>query len=53
MLHLLREASVEAAVEAHPDTHQINERNVETMRTLGHEGWRRLGLADLVKKPRG
>lgn len=53
MLHLLREASVEAAVDAHPDTHQINEKNVETMRTLGHEGWRRLGLADLAKKPRG
>ena len=53
MLHLLREASVEAAVDSHPDTHQINEKNVETMRALGHEGWRRLGLADLVKKPRG
>jgi uncharacterized protein len=45
MLHLLRESSVEAAVEAYPDTTQINERNVETMRALGHEGWRRLGLA--------
>lgn len=49
MLHLLREASVEAAVEAHPDTWQINEKNIETMRALGHEGWRRLGLADLAK----
>ena len=44
MLHLLRESSVEAAVEAHPDTVQINEKNVETMRALGHEGWRRLGI---------
>ena len=44
MLHLLREASVEAAVDAHPDTAQINEKNVETMRALGHEGWRRLGI---------
>lgn len=44
MLHLLRESSVEAAVEAHPDTAQINEKNVETMRELGHEGWRRLWL---------
>ena len=52
MLHLLREASVEAAVDSHPDTHKINERNVETMRALGHEGWRRLGLADLAKKPK-
>ena len=51
MLHLLREASVEAAVEAHPDTAQINERNIETMRALGHEGWRRLGIGK--KKPDG
>jgi hypothetical protein len=49
MLHLLREASVEAAVEAHPDTAQINEKNIETMRALGHEGWLRLGLGK--KKP--
>jgi len=53
MLHLLRESSVEAAVEAHPDTAQINEKNVETMRALGHEGWRRLGLADLSVPPKG
>jgi uncharacterized protein len=51
MLHLLRESSVEAAVEAHPDTAQINEKNVETMRALGHEGWRRLWLGK--KKPEG
>jgi uncharacterized protein len=49
MLHLLRESSVEAAVEAHPDTAQINEKNVETMRALGHEGWRLLGIGK--KKP--
>lgn len=47
MLHLLRESSVSAVVEAFPDTEQIYEKNIETMRALGREGWRRLGLADL------
>lgn len=49
MLHLLRESSVSAAVEAFPDTEQIYEKNIETMRALGHEGWRRLWLGK--KKP--
>jgi hypothetical protein len=44
MLHLLREASVERAVAAFPDTAQIFEKNIETLRRLGLEGWRRLGL---------
>ena len=51
MLHLLRESSVDAAVAAFPDTEQIYERNIETMRALGHEGWRRLGIGK--KKPDG
>ena len=42
MLHLLREASVERAVAAFPDASRIFERNIETLRRLGHEGWRRL-----------
>jgi len=42
MLHLLREASVERAVAAFPAASQIFERNIETLRKLGHEGWRRL-----------
>lgn len=46
MLHLLRESSVDAAIEAVPDTAEIYERNIETLRALGHEGWRRLGLGD-------
>ncbi|GAB2495882.1 DUF1415 domain-containing protein [Pseudoxanthomonas sangjuensis] len=41
-LHLLREDSVERAVEAFPDPDVIVERNVETLRRLGHEGWRKL-----------
>ena len=52
MLHLLRESSVDAAVAAFPDTAQIYERNIETMRALGHEGWRRLGLGK-KKRDRG
>lgn len=42
MLHLLREDSVERAVEAYPDPDSIVERNIETLERLGHDGWRRL-----------
>jgi hypothetical protein len=42
MLHLLREASVDRAVAAFPDAAAIYQRNIETLRRLGHEGWRRL-----------
>jgi len=41
-LHLLREDSVSRAVQAFPDPDVIVERNVETLRSLGAEGWRRL-----------
>ena len=41
-LHLLREDSVEMAVAAFPDAESIFERNVETLRRLGPEGWNRL-----------
>ena len=39
-LHLLREGSVSRAVEAFPDAEVIVERNVETLRKLGVDGWR-------------
>jgi hypothetical protein len=42
MLHLLREASVERAVEAVGDTEEIYQRNIRTLRALGHAGWQRL-----------
>ena len=45
MLHLLREASVERAVASFPDAAEIFDRNIETMRRLGPDGWRRLELA--------
>jgi len=45
-LHLLREASVERAVAAFPDAAAIYARNIETLRQLDHEGWRRLWTPD-------
>lgn len=40
ILHLLREASIERAVDAFPDAADIYERNQETLRKLGFDGWR-------------
>jgi hypothetical protein len=45
-LHLLREASIDRAVAAYPDAATIYERNIETLRRLGHEGWRRVWTVD-------
>lgn len=42
MLHILREASIEHAVAAVPDTAEIYRRNIRTLRDLGLEGWSRL-----------
>jgi uncharacterized protein len=41
-LHMLREASIDEAVAAFPDAEAIYERNIETLRALGPEGWARL-----------
>lgn len=41
-LHLLREDSIERAVEAFPEAEAIYERNIETLEKLGVAGWRRL-----------
>jgi len=41
-LHLLREASIDRAVAAYPDPDVIVERNIATLRRLGHDGYRRL-----------
>jgi hypothetical protein len=38
-LHLLREASVERAVEAFPEAEAIFENNLRTLETLGADGW--------------
>ena len=44
ILHLLREESVERAVEAFPDADAIFEANIQTLEKLGHVGWKSLGL---------
>ena len=38
MLHLIREDSIEKALEHYPDPEMIPERNIETMKRLGLEG---------------
>jgi hypothetical protein len=43
-LHLLREASLDRAVAAFPDAALIYERNMETLRELGSDGWQALGV---------
>ncbi len=39
MLHLLREASLDKAIAAYPDTDAIVQHNLATMRRLGWAGW--------------
>jgi hypothetical protein len=41
-LHLLREASIDRAVAAFPDAASIYDRNISTLRRLGHAGWQQL-----------
>ncbi|MFC3109180.1 DUF1415 domain-containing protein [Undibacterium arcticum] len=43
-LHLLREDSIERAVDAFPDAADIFDKNIDTMRRLGHDGWDKLQL---------
>lgn len=42
MLHLLREDSIDRAVAAFPAADEIYEKNMQTLRELGHDGWLRL-----------
>ena len=44
ILHLLREESVERAVEAFPNADAIFETNIQTLEKLGLPGWKALGL---------
>jgi hypothetical protein len=50
MLHLLREDSIERAVAAFPDAGEIYERNIETLRRLGHTGWQRLFTQERISQ---
>jgi uncharacterized protein len=41
-LHLIREDSLESAIASYGNTDEIYQRNIETLRHLGDEGWQRL-----------
>jgi hypothetical protein len=43
-LHLLREESIDRAVEAFPEAEMIYETNIETLKKLGTEGWKALNV---------
>ena len=43
-LHLLREDSIDRAVEAFPEAEAIFERNIEVLEQLGAEGWKALDV---------
>jgi uncharacterized protein len=43
-LHLLREESIDRAVEAFPEAEMIYEANIQTMEKLGEKGWNALGV---------
>ena len=45
IMHLLREESVERAVEVFPQAETIFEENIKTLENLGHSGWKALGLS--------
>jgi len=44
ILHLLREESIERAVQVFPKADAIFEENIRTLEKLGHSGWQALGL---------
>nr|WP_282451705.1 DUF1415 domain-containing protein [Marinobacter koreensis] len=52
MLHLLREASLEAAIDSYPDVEGIPDRNIELMEKLGAEKMREI-LKSCLKNPSG
>lgn len=43
-LHLLREDSIDRAVEAFPEAEEIFERNIEVLEKLGMDGWQALDV---------
>ena len=43
-LHLLREDSIDRAVQAFPEAESIFEQNMQTLENLGHVGWAALGV---------
>ncbi len=51
-LHLLREDRIAQAVQAFPEAADIYEANMDTMRRLGHAGWRARMNGDAPGRPR-
>ncbi len=51
-LHLLREASIDRAVEAFPEAEAIYEKNMQMLEQLGHSGWNALGIGRHAKGSR-
>ena len=47
-LHLLREASIDRAVESYPDVDAITEHNIERLEAMGRAGWEQLGIQTRV-----
>ncbi len=43
-LHLLRESSIDRAVQAFPDAAKIYGNNIQMLERLGHAGWDKLGV---------
>lgn len=50
-LHLLRESSIDRAVQAFPQAELIFEKNMQTLEQLGHSGWAALGLDEAETQP--
>jgi hypothetical protein len=50
-LHLLREESVDRAVDAFPEAEAIYEHNIDTLEALGPEGWAALDVGPGSAKP--
>jgi hypothetical protein len=48
VVHLLREESIDRAVEAFPNPESIYETNMETLRRIGLQGWKDLGVGPLA-----
>ncbi|MET3120679.1 hypothetical protein AAKU67_000257 [Oxalobacteraceae bacterium GrIS 2.11] len=41
-LHLIRESSIERAIASYPDTDEIYQKNIDTLKRLGLAGWQNL-----------
>lgn len=52
-MHLLREDSIDRAVEAFPEAEAIFEQNMQTLEQLGHAGWAALGVGRTGTAPEG